>query len=668
MIALLLTQTAAAALLTLTAAAVGELVTGGAAGQGKVEGVAVRLAVGLGGLGTLLALAAATGALYRAVVLGLVAALLAAAAVRWRRRRGSKAATTATPAAADTAPPAKAPAAAHAAAAGLPRHWALALGALAVLPAGVWSLYPPMAYDATAYHLPFARAFADSHRLVVMPELVLPVLPQLVDVLFAGLLLATAADVTTHLVQLLAMATTAGLLYALGRRAYGRRAGVLAAALWLAHPLVHYQAASAYIDVTFALFCVLSLLAWEAWRAQGGGRWLGLAGAGAGFAAASKHLGLVWLAALLAMTLVAAQRGRRLRGAAVLILVAAAIAGPWYARQHRLTGNPIYPLLGPLFGAEPRPFDRRVGVGEGASLTSVPAAVARRLADLRAWPAELARFAWQASFHRAAFNRQSPLAPWHLALAPLAAGFAIGDPALRRWLLLALVYAALWTTRDPRFQLPTAAVLALAGAGALDHLIRRLPAAERRLQRPGALAALAGTLLAPGPAYAVYKLAQLGAPPPTTPAARAALLARHQPGYAGIRHLNETYGSGYTVYTLAAPELAHHLQGGLRGGWSGELRFRAVAALAGEPARLYARLRRAGVDALLVTLPDPRQRLRAAPDSGKHFRHVLGDDHFDLYVLEPSPAAGAGDADRAAIHQAASWVGPTTPARDSATP
>ena len=112
--------------------------------------------------------------------------------------------------------------------------------------------------------------------------------------------------------------------------------------------------------------------------------------------------------------------------------------------------------------------------------------------------AELARFAWSASFEPAAFDRQAPLAPWPLLLVPLAAIFALRDRRLLRWLALAGAYAVLWTTTQPRFQLAGAGLFALAGAGALEHLARRASPVGRVLNPSWAAAALALLLVASG--------------------------------------------------------------------------------------------------------------------------------------------------------------------------
>jgi 4-amino-4-deoxy-L-arabinose transferase-like glycosyltransferase len=458
-------------------------------------------------------------------------------------------------------------------------------------------------------------------------------------------MLATGADVTAHAVQLLAFAAAALLLHAAGRRFFSPAAGLWAAALWLAHPLAHYQAASAYVDLVLALFCLLAVVAWEAWRegrlagvARSGG-WLALSGAAGGFAAATKYLGLLWLGVLGLVGLAAAPRGRRLAPATVVGLVALAVAGPWYVRIHHHTGNPVHPLLGSLLGGgeEGSRYDHVIGIAGEPGTGDGAAGLARGAARALARPAELPRFAWRATFDRRWFSRQSPLAPWHLVLVPLAAAFALRDRRLLRWLLLVAVYALLWTTHDPRFQLPSLALLALAGGGALHHLGERLPAIGRWLARPAAVWALAVVLALPGPAYAVYKLARHGPLPPVTPAAREAYLDREVPAYAAVRLLNERHGADYTVFVLHGQDLTYYADGRLLGHLLGPWSQDRVLPLVGDPAALHRELHTMGVDYLLAVharLPVP---FRRDGDFRRLFEPVASEERWELLAVESTP-------------------------------
>ena len=170
----------------------------------------------------------------------------------------------------------------------------LALPVLA-LPLFTLTLYPPIGFDATVYHLPYARAFVESGQLEFLADLRFPVFPQAGEMGFVlGFFLS--GDVAARLTQLLAALLTAGLLLDWGRL-YGSRVGPWASALWLGNPLIVWLGTSTYIDTVLALFVTASLYCWERWAREDERLWIGLAGVFVGLAAATKYLGLFFLVA-----------------------------------------------------------------------------------------------------------------------------------------------------------------------------------------------------------------------------------------------------------------------------------------------------------------------------------------------------------------------------------
>ena len=601
-----------------------------------VERIALAVATGLVVVGTALFWIAEAGALRRPVVLALATmAGMAAIALRGRQREA-------------IGPPPEARGA----------RLAFAGVTLALLPAFVATLYPPTGWDVRVYHLPFARAFAAAGRLVETPDLLFEIFPQFAETIFAALLVATRSELAPALVQLVAAGAVALLLFAAAERWISRRAGLWAAALWLAHPLVHYQAATAYVDAIQALFGVLALFAWERsrderLRPRRAAAWLALSGAAAGAGAATKYPGLVWLALLALATLVAAPFGRdpsppsrprkaylRLRAATIFVFAAALVGGPWYARIWAATNNPFHPFFDRDSGRAMTPADLAGSpwIAKHTEVVAEPLAgsVARRLVSVASRPGELARFTFDAAFDRARFDRQAPLAPWNLLLAPFAAWCAIRDARIRRWLLLVLGYALFWTTIQPRFQLVGAATFALAGAAAIERLAAAAPAIGRHLARRHAALGLATALVAPGLLYAAYKVVKRGAPPPVSRVEREAYLDREIAGYAGIAWIERQRGADYTVFLLGASNLTDFAAGRVRGQTRGQWRLSFVRPHLDEPQALRRALAGMGVDYLLVARsyrPQPRRD----DEFRSLFRRVEGDARHDLYELVPVP-------------------------------
>ncbi len=459
-------------------------------------------------------------------------------------------------------------------------------------PLFVLALYPPTAFDETLYHLPMARAFAETGALPFLPELRFPVFPQLAEVLAAGTLLF-APDTATHLVQLLAVVLTAALLIVWGRewRVSEPRpvVGWIAAAIFLGNPLVVYLSGTGYVEPLLALFVTASCHAFWRWRRGGGERYLTVAAAFAGAAASTKYLGLFFVAALGLAACVArpleGSGGRRLRQAGLFALAAALIMAPWYGRILAWTGNPVFPYLSGLFGENdwtPLRFHSLATAFGGGDQSGAFAENLGRLATLP----------WDVVARRERVGGLPPLSPAYL----------LGFP----WML-----AAAWRHRELRWLL--ALVVAFVGVfpvlpADVRYLVIVLPVSGlamaigiERLAVRGTLvtAALLVLLLLPGWLYAGYRLAIQG-PLPTDHASREAFLARRVPLYAAVARINQQLRPGDAVYGLHAEQVRDYVRGAFMGDFYGPHRYAVVTGLLADPRALHAKLQSWGVDFFLV--------------------------------------------------------------------
>src|SRR5262249_54538857 len=143
--------------------------------------------------------------------------------------------------------------------AGLRRFAALSLGGKAgVLVAAAMlvlvylvALRPPTEWDATMYHLAYAKRYAATHHLAPgwgrWGGWGFRVFRQLKDMLSTLAFLA-GGEPAPALVELLLAGATAAAVAAWGRRVWSPAVGAWAAALWLGNPLVVFLAATPYID------------------------------------------------------------------------------------------------------------------------------------------------------------------------------------------------------------------------------------------------------------------------------------------------------------------------------------------------------------------------------------------------------------------------------------
>jgi hypothetical protein len=487
------------------------------------------------------------------------------------------------------------------------RGWRAVLGAAAVLPFCALPLYPPTAFDATLYHLPFARGFVESGGVPFLRDLRFPVFPQANEMLFA-LVMLFAQDVAAHGVQWLMTLLSAALVWAWARDAFSATAaGWLAAAVFLGNPLVAYLAGNAYLEAGLTLFITAALYSARRWRGTGERRWLVIAAVFAATAADSKYLGLFVLG-VVGLTVVLGRRPDRTgraRWRSVLLFsgVAALVLAPWYGRIYAMTGNPLFPFFPQTFGAgawAPIRFHSFLAPPSRPDGTPIgrEGLLGSRLIDLIRLPYDL-------MFQRAKYNGQPPISPFYLAALPLALLAALRDSRQRRLLGFpaAYAFACLALPADARYLVPALPLLSVAVSGILAPPLARFG--------PRATAALCAVCFLPGWLYAGYAIHREG-PLPLTPARREAYLAHRQPCYPAVSYLNWTLGTRYAVWALHAENMAFYARGRFLGDWIGLGRFDRMLGGLRDPGDLHDRIRRLGAGYLLLprektlTLPFPR--------------------------------------------------------------
>lgn len=505
-----------------------------------------------------------------------------------------------------------------------PRWWLA--GAAVLLPFSLLPLYPPTDFDATMYHLPFAKAFAASGGVPFLADLRFPVFPQVNEVLFA-LVMLFAPDVAAHGVQWLMTMLTAALVWVWGREAFASTAaGWLAAAVFLGNPIVVHLAGSAYVDAGLTLFTTAALYAAWRWRGSGDRSWLILSAVFAATAADTKYLGLFFVGVIGLAVLFGRipERQARARAGDVLLFagIAAAVLAPWYGRIVAHTGNPLFPFFSWIFGDsgpwEPMRFQRLSGAGglepSGGLLSRLGL---------------LVRLPWNLVFERWRYGGQPPYSPVYLAMLPLALLAALRDARLLRLLAVAAAYVLVCSAlpADSRYLVPALPLVSLAVAGTAIRLLGR----HRRLRRL-LIAGLSAGFLLPGWLYGFYRVHRQG-PIPLTPGQREAYLVRRVPLYPAVAYLNQTRGSGYTVWALHAENMAYYARGRFLGDWMGPASFsRVLTGLTGSD-DLHRRLRRHGADHFLVVKGQKELAFSEDAAFGSWFQKLYEDSHARVYRL-----------------------------------
>jgi hypothetical protein len=367
----------------------------------------------------------------------------------------------------------------------------LATVALCTLPLFLLALYPPIAFDETLYHLPFVQAIARSGAIRFLPDLRFPAFPQFHELLCVPAFLLSG-DTATHLVALAEVVILAGLMIAWPRQ---RLTGYLAAALVLGNPIVIQMATITYTEAALMLFVAAGFYCLD--------RNPIAAGFLLGAACSVKYLGWYFAVAAFAYLLIFGPNRRR----TIPLFLGALVVGvlPMYGRIVALTGNPVFPFLPKLFGTSPW------------TLTT-PAHSGRVATALRLF--------WDITFARERVNFQPPYSPLFAVAMLITLIAATRD---RRAAFIAAVcagYIAIFTflPQDSRYLLPLLPLVAMTAASTVAPLLRR-----------NTIIALSLLAIAPGIAYAGYRLVRQG-PLPLTATQRRQYLEAHIPEYRALEH------------------------------------------------------------------------------------------------------------------------------------
>ncbi|MDQ7773654.1 MAG: glycosyltransferase family 39 protein [Elusimicrobiales bacterium] len=320
------------------------------------------------------------------------------------------------------------------------------------------ALGPEIFYDALVYHLAAPAGYNLAGGIEHIPYNLYSNLPMAHGMLYSAALFL-GGDVCAKLLNFSAGLFSALAAFALGRRLYGRRAGIWAAALFYCVTHVMVSSWSAGTDTLLTLFSALALF--SALRAEGEGRygWLALAGLMAGMAMGTKYTGLFPVLGAGAAYIARERRFDRamIRELAFTGLIAALVVSPWLAKNWAYKGNPVYPFMTSVFGADP---------------LSSPEKIKGFLAETRQMEGfELKRWLlhpWEVTMGRA--GNSEFFSPLFLALLPvcflLAAPSAAAPPLWAYFLTVWLTWSL--SSSMVRFLMPALPAAGVLMAGALS--------------------------------------------------------------------------------------------------------------------------------------------------------------------------------------------------------
>lgn len=495
------------------------------------------------------------------------------------------------------------------------------------------SLYPPHLWDAMAYHLPFAKWFANSGEIRPVLHLRFPIFPQLQEMLFASML-TLADDVMANLTQFLALALIVVAVFDFSARRYGVPAALLACGLVLGIPSVVLYATTSYVDVGLSLYCVLCVLAFERWRESGATGFIALSGLMGGFAASTKYTGLAIVGITGIATVIVAVSRRRPAAVLAFSIACAAVAAPWYIRNVMYTGNPVFPVMSEVFGDDPywRPEDYKALAEHWGEYGD------RSLKGFLRLPYDL-------TFKQEDFERSAPWTWMFLLLPLILTGVRRRED---RFLVIVIVlYLGYWFTQAQiyRFLLPIIPLYAIALASTVVFLAARI---KIRISVPAA-AIIFTSLLVPTMHFA-WGMRKGAGPIPANQVERDAFYNRFG-AYRCYQWLNEKYGRDYVLYSFTGEEATYFADGVRAGDIFGTYAYDKLRTET--PEKLFDSLRGFGANFLMGSKVEHFWHLRRTqPTFMEHFQVVCGSGATRVWklseetlhpILGPELLRNAGD-------------------------
>ncbi|HEC90352.1 MAG TPA: hypothetical protein ENI55_01665 [Alphaproteobacteria bacterium] len=206
----------------------------------------------------------------------------------------------------------------------------------------VEALAPPVDADTLAYHFNLPRRFVEQSAVTFTPVAFSGAAPLLVHMTYTAAL-AMGGKAALPLWTLVSGWMAAVLLFAFLRRWLPFAWALMPAVIFQTMPAMIYGAGSGQVEARLALFVLVAAVGLaDGWRSRTLNP-IALAALGAGFYAAAKLTGLLFVAAV-GVTVLISGKDRFKRGL-IFGLAALAAGGQWYGWNFYNSGDPVFPLM-----------------------------------------------------------------------------------------------------------------------------------------------------------------------------------------------------------------------------------------------------------------------------------------------------------------------------------
>jgi len=224
-------------------------------------------------------------------------------------------------------------------------YWPLYLIVLVgVVELALRPLLPPAIWDETSFHLPYAREWAQAGKMTIGWQFRYPLFPMNYQLLYA-LAFVFRDEFLPHILHSLAGWLTCVGIYGLAVRSYGKLAAWIGVAVFVY--LGGELFANAYIDLALTMYVFFAFSCLYLWRETDGAPYLYISALLFGLALGVKHHAWLFMP-LYMLGVLGKERKPRVLVAIVILLMLPCVY--WYLRSYLISGNPVHPFAGRIFG------------------------------------------------------------------------------------------------------------------------------------------------------------------------------------------------------------------------------------------------------------------------------------------------------------------------------
>lgn len=223
-------------------------------------------------------------------------------------------------------------------------RWWVAVLTILALPYLFIPLQIPLEWDEIMYHIPYAHHWANLGSLGVNEWLRYPLFPYNMNLLYAASLLFEN-DILPHLIHAFSGALTCFLTFSIGKRFFSGSVGFIAALIVFRSTNGAWEAA--YVDLGLMLFWSAAFAALALRYSTKDYRFSYMAAFYAAIAVGVKYQALAFMPVFLLLAFVVERRPLVVLKSTVIFIL---FGGFWYVRNWMISGDPISPLGGEVFG------------------------------------------------------------------------------------------------------------------------------------------------------------------------------------------------------------------------------------------------------------------------------------------------------------------------------